>query len=72
MQPQSPGQGQPLRIPTLADQILHLIAVTHRKGGLLNNRTIIQLFRDVMRRGTNQFHATIPGAVIRLSAFKRR
>ena len=72
MQPQSAGQGQPLCITPLPDQILHLITMADMDGRLFDDRAIIELFGDVVGCSTDQFDAPFPCPVIGLSSFESR
>ena len=56
MQSQGTGESQSLGVTTLADQIVHFVAVTHMGNGLFNDRAGIKVFGDVMGRGTDDFY----------------
>ena len=72
MQAHGPGQGQAFGVAALADQVVHLIAVAHRHGGLGNDRPAIKLLAHVVGGGTDQFHAPLPGPVVGLGPLEGR
>ena len=54
MQTKGTRQGKAFRVTALADQILHLVPVADGNGGLLNDRTVIQIFGDVVSSSTDE------------------
>ena len=72
MQTKGPGKGQPFRVASLSNQITHFIPMTDVNSRLLNDRSVIEIFCDVMRGSTNQFDPSLPSTVIGLSTLKSR
>ncbi len=72
MQPHGPGEGQTLRVAAFADQILHLVTVTDVGRGLLDDRAVVEIFGDVVGRGTDQLHPPLPSTVVRLRPLEGR
>src|SRR5471030_67711 len=67
-----PRQHDPLQVPALLDQILHLIPVRNARHILLDDRPIVQCLRNVVAGGTNQFDSPVKCRVIRPGAHKGR
>ena len=67
-----PGEHAPLDVAAFADQVIGRVAVADAFDVLLDDGTFVQISRDVMARGANQFHATIIRLVVRPGPNKTR
>lgn len=66
MEPDSIGKSFALDIAAFADKIVDLVAMADGRHSLSDDRTGIKFRRHVMRCCTDEFHAALMGAVVRL------
>src|SRR5882762_1015375 len=66
------GQDDSFQIAAFADQIIDRITMTDPNDVLLNDRTVVQLLRDVVARSPNELDAPVVRLVVRTRSNKRR
>ena len=64
----SAGQDNLLQVPPLSLQIIDGIPVSHADDVLLDDWTFIQIVRGIVRRGSDDFHASVIGLPIGIGA----
>ena len=67
----SAGQHNLFQIPSLPYQIIDGIPVAHTHDVLLDDGTFIQIVRGIVRRGSDDFHASVIGLPIGVGADER-
>jgi len=66
------GKHHFLEVAALFHQVLGGIAMLNSRHALLDNRAVIENFRDVMRGGADELDSAIIGLLVRLRADERR
>src|SRR6266849_8766568 len=64
------GQYDAFHVPALFDQVLQRVPVRDASDALLDDRSIIEDFGDVVRGGADEFYAPLEGLMMRLGAHK--
>src|ERR1035441_1426846 len=59
--PDGPREDHLLEVPPRADQVLHRVAVSHMQDVLFDDGPGIQRLGHVVARGSDHFHAPLPG-----------
>ncbi len=66
----SPGKDLPFNIGSASGQLRRRIPVAHPDGVLFDDRPLVQVCGDVVRRCTNQFHAALFRLLVRIGAYE--
>ena len=56
---------------THANQLILVVAVVNPHDSLINNRTFVQILRDIMTGRTNQFHSSFKRLLVGVRTNKR-
>ena len=67
-----PGQHRPLDICAEPDEVVDLVTVVDANDVLFDDRSLIEILSDVVRRCAHQFHAALARSPIRCRADKGR
>ena len=63
---------QSFEISAFLNEIFESVAMGYSHHVLLDDRPVVELFRDVVRSRSNQLHSSLKGLLVWLCAYKRR